>query len=281
MNDENSTQYVDSHVHIWSDDVETYRLAQDFIAQDLKPQSYTASQILNDVRSNGVSRVVLVQMNCYGFDNSYMLDAIKRFPQSFRGIAVVDCNHEAPEVEMRRLAKLGVRGFRLYPHEVSTSVLDKESFRRVFRCGTADRLALCLLMNPDALPVVDRHCWKFPEAPIVIDHLARIGLEGKIKDTDVRALCSLAKHGQIRVKVSAFYALGLGKGPYLDLIPLIKRVYEAFGPKRLMWGSDCPFQVVSESYEYSISLVRDRLDFISSDDKKWILGGTAEEMFFS
>ena len=71
------------------------------------------------------------------------------------------------------------------------------------------------------------------------------------------------------------------KPSHLDLIPLIKRVYEAFGPTRLMWGSDCPFQVAHETYEDALSLIRDRLDFISSEDKKWMLRGTAEELFFN
>ena len=48
-----------------------------------------------------------------------------------------------------------------------------------------------------------------------------------------------------------------------------------------MWGSDCPFQVGHETYEDAISLIRDRLDFISDEDKEWILGGTAEKLFFS
>jgi predicted TIM-barrel fold metal-dependent hydrolase len=82
------------------------------------------------------------------------------------------------------------------------------------------------------------------------------------------------------VKVSAFYALGEKKPPHLDLAPLIKRVHEAFGPKRLMWGSDCPFQVQSETYSDSISLLRDHLDFLSTEDKEWMLHRTAEETFF-
>jgi predicted TIM-barrel fold metal-dependent hydrolase len=181
---------------------------------------------------------------------------------------------------MRSLAKLGIRGFRLYPEEVSLSVLDREGFRKMFRCGAEERLAMCLLMNPDSLPVVDRHCQKFPDTPVVVDHLARIGMGGFIGDADVDALCGLAKHPQVTVKLSGFYALGQAKPPHLDLAPLIKRVYEAFGPKRLMWGSDCPFQVAHDTYEDSLSLIRDRLDFIPNEDKNWILARTAEELFF-
>ena len=61
----------------------------------------------------------------------------------------------------------------------------------------------------------------------------------------------------------------------------IIRLLEAFGPERLMWASDCPFQVQGEhTYEASVALIRDRLDFLSVAEREQILGGTAEAFFF-
>jgi predicted TIM-barrel fold metal-dependent hydrolase len=105
-------------------------------------------------------------------------------------------------------------------------------------------------------------------------------MAGPIAENDMQALCALAHYPRVKVKVSAFYALGKKKPPHLDLAPLIKRVHEAFGSKRLMWGSDCPFQVQRETYAESISLLRDHLDFLSTADQEWILRRTAEETFF-
>ncbi len=274
-------KYIDAHVHVWTKDVRKYRLAPGFTTQDMKPAVFSPDELLRHTKPAGVNRIVLVQMSYYGFDNSYMLDVISRSPRVFKGIAVIDWKGNAPEVQMRKLAKKGVRGFRIYPDGASAATwLDGEGFEKMFRCGAEERLALCPLINPDALPAVDRQCQKFPETPVIVDHLARIGMGGLIRESDVQALCTLTKHHQVKVKVSGFYALGRAKPPHLDLAPLVKRVYEAFGPKRLMWGSDCPFQLTNETYEDSISLVRDRLDFLSSDDKDWILRRTAEELFF-
>ncbi|HIG81270.1 MAG TPA: amidohydrolase, partial [Verrucomicrobiales bacterium] len=65
-------------------------------------------------------------------------------------------------------------------------------------------------------------------------------------------------------------------------IPKIKRLFEAFGPRRLMWASDCPYQLGGENtYAASIALVRDRLDFVTAEDKEWLLRRTAEKVFFS
>jgi predicted TIM-barrel fold metal-dependent hydrolase len=83
------------------------------------------------------------------------------------------------------------------------------------------------------------------------------------------------------LKVGAFYALGKKKPPYTDLAALIKKVVKAFGPERCMWESDCPFQVQGDhTYKAGIDLVRKGLDFLSDDDKDWILRKTAEKFFF-
>lgn len=280
MVNENAPRYIDTHVHVWTNDLHRYGLGKGFKPEDMKPAAYLPDDILHDARPSGVDRVVLIQMNFYGFDNSYMVDAIRQRPAIFKGVAVVDRRTETPEVEMCRLAGLGVKGFRLYPEEVTPSKLNGTVFERMFRCAAEQRLVISLLMNPDSLEAVNRQCQKFPDTSVIIEHIARIGMGREIRESDVKALCALAKHAQVRVKLSGFYALGQAKPPHLDLAPLIERVYEAFGPKRLIWGSDCPFQVAHETYEDAISLIRD-LDFISSEDKAWILGGTAEELFFS
>ena len=101
-----------------------------------------------------------------------------------------------------------------------------------------------------------------------------------LRDDDLERLCRLARHKQTCVKISAFYALGAKQPPYLDLVPMIRRVFEAFGPQRLMWGSDSPYQLRGgHSYSASIELIRDRLGF-TPEDREWLLGNTAERVFF-
>ena len=91
----------------------------------------------------------------------------------------------------------------------------------------------------------------------------------------------MARHKNVYVKVSAFYALGKKKPPYHDLGPMIRHVYDAFGAQRLMWATDCPFQVQdNHTYKGSIDLIKNGLDFLSNDDRQWLLRKTAETVFF-
>ena len=272
---------IDAHVHVWTDDVEKYPLADGFARAEMQPPTFFPEDILAHARPCGVERVVLVQMSHYGFDNSYMLDVMNTYAGVFSGIAVIDIQAERPDDEMRRLATLGVRGFRVQPRGDIASWLDGAGYERAFRCGADEKLAICPLINPDALPALGRMCERFPNTPVIVDHLCRIGASNPIREEDVEALCALARYPQVMVKVSAFYALGEKREPYVDLMPLIERVYRSFGADRLMWASDCPYQVQGAyTYAASIALIEEHMNFLSNADQAQILGGTAEHFFF-
>jgi predicted TIM-barrel fold metal-dependent hydrolase len=177
----------------------------------------------------------------------------------------------------------GVRGFRLYTDKKNAeSWLQSDSMKKMWAAGADEGLAMCLLANPDALPAVHALCKAFPKTPVVIDHFARLGMKGPPAEADLENLVKLADFETVHVKTSAFYALGAKKAPYTDLAPMIRRLRDTYGANRLMWATDCPYQVgEGHTYADSIALIRDRLDFLSAEDKNWILRGTAEKVFFS
>ncbi len=275
---------IDAHVHVWTPDTEKYPLARGFKKEDMNPSSFTPEELFAHCKPAGVQRINLIQMSYYGFDNSYMLDVIAKYPQHFVGTAVIDPNGKDPAREMEDLGKRGVRAFRLHPKLTADPIdrwLRAEGYRKMFAAGARTRQAMACLINPDALPELDRMCTEFPNTPVIIDHLCRIGADGTIRDADVANLCAMAKHKTVMVKVGAFYALGKKKAPYSDLAPMIQKVVKAFGAERCMWESDCPFQVQGDhTYSASIDLVRKHLDFLSTDEKDWLLYKTAERFFF-
>jgi len=274
--------YIDAHVHVWTDDAATYPLAAGYDVQQMKPPRFSDADLLAHAEPCGVERIVLIQMSFYGFDNSYMLHTIARRPETFRGVAVVDHTRADLADEMQRLFSGGVRGFRVYQLAGSPAQpLDSPEYARV--CGLAGEMgmAVCPLIDPQLLSGVGRAAQHFPGTTFVIDHLARIGAGRPVDPAGVDALCALAEHPNCCVKVSAFYALGDARPPHDDLAPLIRRVWQAFGADRLMWATDCPYQVQGETYEDSLSLVRDRLPFLTESDRVAILEGTAARVFFS
>ena len=272
---------IDAHVHVWTSDLETYPLAPGYDRDSMRPAGFTPEELLALARPCGVTRIVLIQMSYYGFDNSYMLDMMRKHRGVFSGVAVIDAGAR-PRQTMIELSKRGVRGFRVSIGKRSPDAwLDDPGMAAMWECGSQHGLSICLLINPEDLPVVDKMCSRFPDTPVVIDHFARIGVDGEIRPSDLDNLCKLAEHEHVAVKTSAYYALGERKAPYLDLAPMFRRLLDSFGPQRLMWATDCPFQVLDgHTYRDSIDLVRQRLDFLSESDREWLLRKTADRVFF-
>src|SRR5258708_40253321 len=101
----------------------------------------------------GVNRVVLIQMSFYGFDNSYMLDMIKLYPDVFVGTAVIDPHAKEPDRLMGELAKKGVRAFRIHPKlskEPPEKWLRPDGYANMFTASAKNNQALACLIDPDA-----------------------------------------------------------------------------------------------------------------------------------
>lgn len=273
---------VDAHSHIWTRDVDRFPLAAGKTVADLRPPSFTAEELLEAGRAVGVRRVVLIQHSVYhAYDNSYLVDAARRYPGIFSVVGMVDERKGDPGAEMRRLLGRNVLGFRIAPRGRDADWLTTSGMRAMWECAADTGQAMCCLIDPRYLPGVAGMCERYPDTTVVIDHLGRIGTDGVIHDEHVDSLCALARCANAYVKVSAFYALGQKAPPYLDLVPLIRRVYDAFGADRLMWATDAPYQLnPPHSYEASICLIREHLDFLSDTDREWLLRKTAEQVFF-
>lgn len=282
-NAEKKPGYIDAHSHIWTRDVKSYPLRKGQTVADLKPPSFTTEELIKVSEPEGVDRVVLIAHHTYyGWDNSYMTDAARKHPGRFRVVGMIDDLKPHPDVAMRKLLKQRVTGFRITSWDRGKQKwLDSAGMALMWKTAAKTRQAMCCLINPEDLPDVDKMCAKNPETPVVIDHFARVGIDGTIRESDLKNLCRLARHKNVSVKVSAYYALGKKAPPYTDLIPMIRRVYDAFGPQRLMWASDCPYQLEGKhTYRASISLIRERIDFLSKADREWLLKKTAEKVYF-
>lgn len=274
--------WIDAHSHIWTRDVKNFPLAKGKSAADLAPPSFTAEELLALTRQEKVDRVVLIAHHpYYGFDNSYLIDAAARFPNSFRIVGAIDAEERHLDVRMRELLKERVTGFRITPLVSGEKWLESPGMDLMWRTGTVTNQAMCCLINPEHLTQIAQMCKRHRETPVVIDHFARIGMAGEPRREDVDNLCSLAQFDRVYVKISAYYALGRKKPPYHDMVPLIKRLHGEFGAQRLMWASDSPYQLQGEhTYRASLSLVRDHLNFITEPERDWLLRGTAEKVFF-
>ena len=124
----------------------------------------------------------------------------------------------------------------------------------------------------------------FPRVPVVIDHLARVNLKVASPLPELKKLVALARYPNVWVKVSELNILSpSGKYPYKDTFPWVKRVYEAFGADRLLWGTGFPgatrAQAGRPGLREELALVREEIPFFSAEDREKVLGRNAAKLW--
>jgi predicted TIM-barrel fold metal-dependent hydrolase len=275
------SEFIDAHVHLWTRDFCRRPLAPGWSQEQMTPPAFGPEHLLAHSRPAGVTRVVLIQMVFYGDDNSYMLDCMSNYPGVFAGVAVVDEHGVDPAGTMVHLHRNGVRGIRIVPPQPGDKQwLTGEGMRAMWATAARLSMAMCLLIDPEDLAAVERMCREFPTTRVVIDHCARLSLSSGDFDAKLARLCSLRSHPNIYIKLSAFYFLEPQGPPYRLVTPLLGRLVDAFGPDRLMWGSDCPFQVQPpHTYGDSLEAITTNLGR-HSPSRDAILSGTAAKLFF-
>lgn len=280
--DTDDTPWIDAHSHIWTPEIDKFPLQPGMTVENLSPRSFNAEELMEVVTPEGVGRVVLIQHPpFYGFDNSYLIDACRRYPDTFRIVGGIDDLRPFCGKAMKQLLEHGITGLRIGPREGIIDWLNTAGMNEMWKTAAETRQAMCCLIDAEHLPVIYAACREHPETPVVIDHFARIGIDGEVRENEVADLCRLAEHPYVKVKISAYYALGKKQPPHTELIPLIRRLFETFGADRLMWASDCPYQLTrGNTYASSISLIRDQIDFVTETERRQILRTTAEETFF-
>jgi predicted TIM-barrel fold metal-dependent hydrolase len=287
---------IDAHVHVWSADFQKYPLWPGFTADNMWYFSYSAEELLAHCMPAGINRINLVQMTWYGTDHRYIIDVIKRYPGKFVGTGIVpaitDIGTADPDKTMVALAQDGIYAFRVRGKTIRPEFgdgdrwLDHDGYHRMFKAGAEHNLALSFLMKPSDFAEVDRMCGKYPQTPVIVDHygllLPKKGQSDEQYDEkELQALLALARHKRVMMKLGAFYALGKKTPPYTDMLPLTKRIVDAFGPERCMWESDAPGQDKNgHTFQPAIAVIKDHADFLSASDKEQILVKTAEDFFF-
>lgn len=284
--------YVDAHSHLWSSNRVDYPLAPGAKEEDAQPTSFGIGEFFEAARPEGVTRVVGIGHGpLFGTDARYLVDLMKARPGQVAVQAQTDLNAPDPTKLMAELKAQGVGAFRVVLLDPWKDYLpESHPIYRVYEFAGMQRLVVCPLTNASWLAQLDRLSQTFPATQVVIDHFARVGIEGflqkppvpsAINPQDAANLAKLARHPLVNVKISAYYALGRFTPPYDDMIPFIKQLIRAYGPERLMWGSDSPYQLApGQGYAASIALIRDRLD-VSVPDREWLLRKTAERVYFS
>ena len=116
-------------------------------------------------------------------------------------------------------------------------------------------------------PIVARH----PGLRFTMDHLSVPSkTRGHEAFTGLDHLLALARYPNLAVKASGLPSYSVEAYPYRDLQPHLRRVYDAFGPQRIFWGTD--YSRLPCSYRQAITLFTEEQPWLNENDKAWIMG---------
>jgi len=241
---EPSTAIIDSHIHLVADDAQAYppRPLRGTLRPGALDNPVTPERALRWMDETGVEKAVVVQRTqIYGYDNSYVLDAGEKYPSRFAAIACVNAEEKtAPGLVRHWIKDRGAAGIRLSASGTGTPGIDwLASPRAIETWETLAELrgSLCLLVRQEqrveALEALAGLAGRFPEMPIVIDHLADSGGASPAYGID-RVLLALKSLPNVRFKFSTINFVRLNES---GIAPeaFISHWGKIFGAHRLMW----------------------------------------------
>ena len=278
---------VDTHVHIWSDDLVTYPMARGWE----RPPDHRASaeRLIEEMDRAGVAAAVLVQTPWYGEDNRYLVEAMRRYPGRFAAVGYLEdpLAPDAPERLERQYHEDGFRGVRLHlwdvrrgrPDErVTQGVLDG-AVDPLLRRARALGVPVAFLNRPPSHAAILAVADRFPDLVVVVDHLGHPDPREAPEYPSSRTFFALAERPNVYVKVSNHVLHSRASYPWADLHDYQRRVLERFGPQRLMWGSNFPMDMPDPGYQQRLDAVRHHLSFLDAEARAWVLGRTALQLW--
>jgi L-fuconolactonase len=266
---------IDSHVHVWKADPK-YPWAKETTRPPASDA--TAEMLLDLMKANGVEKTVIIQVIHYRWDNSYLADVLKRYPSYFRGVARVNPESPAAPDDLSRLVEQqGFRGVRISPAASASGDWIRGPLMPPLwkRCESL-KVPMTVLAPVTRMPEVGQLIEKFPGLTVVIDHMADSPLD---KPDQLELLMALKRYPKVFVKVSHTWSLSKQPYPYLDSQAQVKRLYDTFGPQRLMAGTDWPLVEGYCGYAKAVAIVRDQMKFLNDDDKSWMMSKTIERVW--
>ncbi len=262
---------ADAQVHLWGAD--TPERPWPKRNQPHRPVPLGKDEMLAAMDAAGVDRVVVVPPGWEGDRNDLALAAAQAHPQRFAVMGRLD-----PEVPgaFEQLAtwraQPGMLGIRLTFHtELLQPLLTNGKLDKFWPAAERAGVPLMVLVPHRLIPALEPIVARHPGLRFTMDHLS---IPTKTRGAEAFAgldhLLALAKYPNLAVKASGMPSYSTEAYPWRDLHPHLRRVYDAFGPRRIFWGTDysrlpCP-------YRQAITLFTEELPWLSEQDKEWIMG---------
>lgn len=242
---------------------------------NLPNHDYSGEYLLSEMRTYGVDGVVISHVCYYGRDNRYASHCVKTWPGKFAAIGLLvghrlysPADKENPARLERLIREDGLTGLRLSPiYDREVVWLNDPVCYPLWKKAEQLGAVFNIFLAPHQVRQAGDMAARFPGVNVVIDHIAMIDIAAPDAD-GFGPLLDLARLPNVYVRTSLHNPSKTKEPPYRDVWPFLRRLYDRFGPRRLVWAN---------FFEYVI--MKELIPFFTAADKPWILGGTARRLY--
>jgi predicted TIM-barrel fold metal-dependent hydrolase len=263
---------VDSQVHIWGANTPERPWPA---RQAVKPQRntpWTKEELLGEMNAAGVNRVVIVPPSWEGERNDLALAAAQAHPDRFAIMGRI--NPELPESRGRMATwrrQPGMLGVRFVFHRSPLlELLTEGKADWLWAEAEAAGVPVYMLVPHAHLHHVDRIARSYPKLMLTMDHSGLVDGKDDEAFRNFDKLLALAKYPNVATKVSCFPFFTMDPYPFRKLHSRIRQVYDAFGPKRMFWGTD--LSRLPCTYRQGITLFTEELPWLKGQDLEYVMG---------
>lgn len=270
---------IDSHQHFWN-----YQPQRDtWISEDMSSirRDFLPDDLLPLLQKNKIEGCVAVQADQSEKETDFLIKCAVN--NSFVKGIVGWTDLQSPGVQARLEYYYQfheVKGFRHIVQTEPDDFLLQENFCTGVGLLEQYNFTYDILIYHHQLPIALRFVKRFPNQSFVIDHLAKPAIRHQQLKPWKLQLQQIAMHENVCCKFSGLVTEADWKNwKVSDFKPYLETALEAFGPKRVMYGSDWPVCLVAGGYEDQLHITRQFIETLSPSEKKAIMGENATRFY--
>ena len=271
---------IDSHHHFWKYSAAEYGWIDDSLA--VLRRDFMPDELKREIVRAGIHGVVTVQARqtvqetewllSLAEENSFIKGVVGWVPLAEPGVKqVIEKAAANPKLKSVR---------HVVQDEPDERFILRDDFNRGVSMLKESGLAYDILIFerhlPHAIEFVDRH----PKQVFVLDHIAKPRIRENVIEPWRTNIRELARRENVYCKVSGMVTeAGFKTWTEAQLHPYFDVALEAFGPKRLMFGSDWPVCLAAAGYSRWVEIVRRFAGGLSAGERDWLFGRTAMQAY--
>jgi L-fuconolactonase len=247
------------------------------------PAEMTGDQMVIAMDAVGVDGAILVSpFSMYRYEASYAVSVHESHPTRFRLVKPVDPTDPAvAETIEKWTATRGTCGVRILLRGDLSSDPADPGINRVLAVAARHSLAVNLACS-GRLDQVAGLAARNPDTQLVVDHL---GLQQPQEPpppaqpwAELPKVMALAAHPNVAIKISGACTLSRQPFPYRDIWEPLRRIFDAFGLDRCLWGTDWTRAVKLLTYAEGVDAFR-LIDGLSDSDRATLMGGALQRVY--